>query len=505
MSGLILLCPESRRPHICDKFPPLDCVFSHDAQTQPRGSRRCCLSRPSGIINCLSHPLYLSALFIVTDRKYIFVPNPHCATLSDDHDVPFSMASLPPNASVTDIEEELLFTRLLLDSIDPDSDDAEAQRQEHYQTLEQLENLLNSRHQQPTFDGTSEDPESYYRQIQGAGPSSAAGPGQFSTRSFTPASMPRKRPRTQSGSSLQPQSNKSRRTTPAPSPSTTSPGTPSSFESLEVAEPGFEQRRGDTHGTRTAAMERALELQKEAEAMAAERAKRAREDAAMAQSYMTPPLRAPSSSQNRTQAVLNRDGSFRRETRHEDPPSHRPRIRGDGIQSFGTAYGSYATPDPSANATSTLPILPASPSGTGRAAHGWGSHLAVPKVEGGITPLPSSRGAYGPGLGGSDVIDLTGDDEEDEDVKIIPGGQFAAPQVSLIYFERCHDCAASLSTFCDLEVSSSVWRRRALHAMNIFRQNLQLPDPSRCISPVNRVADCPAYRRPPLALEAHMD
>ncbi len=60
------------------------------------------------------------------------------------------MASLPPNATEAEIEEELLFTRLLLDSIDPGSDDAEAQRQEHYQTLDTLENLLNSRHQHPT-------------------------------------------------------------------------------------------------------------------------------------------------------------------------------------------------------------------------------------------------------------------------------------------------------------------------------------------------------------------
>ena len=62
----------------------------------------------------------------------------------------FSMASLPPNATEAEIEEELVFTKLLLDSIDPGSDHAEAQRQEHHQTLEILENLLNSRHQHPT-------------------------------------------------------------------------------------------------------------------------------------------------------------------------------------------------------------------------------------------------------------------------------------------------------------------------------------------------------------------
>ncbi|KAJ9668358.1 hypothetical protein H2201_001406 [Coniosporium apollinis] len=333
------------------------------------------------------------------------------------------MASLPPNASVTEIEEELLFTRLLMDSIDPESDDAEAQRQEHQQTLEVLENMLNSRQQVLAFDGTSDYPESYYLQPQVAGPSSAASSGQSATQFFPPEAASRKRPRTQSGPSLQPQPNKSRRTTP--SPSTTSPGTPSSFESLELAEPGFEQQRGGTYVTRDAAMQRALEQQKEAEAMAAERARRAREDAAIAQSYMRPQSRAPSSTQNRTQAVLNRDGSFRREYSANTQPYN----SSNGIQGPKTVHGIYATPEPSSSGMSRVPILPASPSGTGRAAHGWGTHLAVPKVEGGISPPALSRTSYRPSTGGSDIIDLTGDDDDDaEDVKIIQPTQPTAPQ-----------------------------------------------------------------------------
>lgn len=351
------------------------------------------------------------------------------------------MASLPPNASVTEIEEELLFTRLLLDSIDPESDDAEAQRQEHYRTLETLDNMLNSLHQVPAFDGTSEDPESYYLQPQVAGPSSAASSAQSSTPSIPSTATSRKRPRTQSGPSLQPQPNKSRRTTP--SPSTTSPGTPSSFESLEVAEPGFEQQRGGTYVSRDAAMQRALEQQREAEAMAAERARRAREDAAIAQSYMRPQSRAPTSTQNRTQAVLNRDGSFRRDY----PSNTQPYNVSSGIQGPGMAHGIYATWEPASSGMSRVPILPASPSGTGRAAHGWGTHLTVPKVEGGISPPPLSRTPYRSSTGGSDIIDLTGDDDDDaEDIKIIQPTQPAAPQVSFTLFERRCNCAASCGT-----------------------------------------------------------
>ncbi|KAK5139330.1 hypothetical protein LTR04_003667, partial [Oleoguttula sp. CCFEE 6159] len=276
------------------------------------------------------------------------------------------MSRLPSDATIDDVEDELMFARVLLASLDPDADTYEPRKQELEATIQELENRVNillpmrqgSASDQIPQDVGYQDPEDlstahsfdpFNFDFGGDGafddgtawdesglPSNSvpleggtmnlpslgndtsaassvitsASSDQGSSESLLPPVNSLKRPHPSSSSQAGPSqqgSSKLRRMTP--SPAATYPSTPTSLDSLEVAEQGFAQQHGSVLGNGNAVASRALMRQRLAEEAASKRRQSQLRDAQLAQAlHQELHPERPQSTYRSPQTYLNPDG-----------------------------------------------------------------------------------------------------------------------------------------------------------------------------------------------------
>lgn len=384
------------------------------------------------------------------------------------------MPELPPNATAEQIEDEIIFTRIMITSLDQDSDNYDADKERLEAELATLESRLAGQEQtQPDMnvpvamrytgsdtaqmcdfgEAGNDGNTAPWASVPGSWSFTEPSPLETDSAAILPPQYPqgtsegssasvssepgtsdfsyvdlqaagRKRPRTDSratqgasGSTM----NKSRRTTPISA--ATTPSTPGSVDSLDLAEQGFEQQHGNVLNKGTdSVIQRALERQK----AAAEAAAQQRRDAELARALGTGIPSRPQPLHSTSQAMLNRDGTYRRPARpaaastssgyrSQAGPSLTVKLEGPnqtrtpstsmpGISPVRNASYGYGTPNASYESETASP-----PSWAARSVRGTPSSISTAKPGHGAPVANSTSSGAGESSDDSDLEEISPD------------------------------------------------------------------------------------------------
>lgn len=359
------------------------------------------------------------------------------------------MSSLAPNASAEEVQDEIAFTIILLETLDPDSDSYWQDKVTREAELADLQSRLDAL--QRNMAGPS------YTNGQSTRPSLFQPNGSYQQfnepASLYPPTGARKRPRTLEDTLAADHANKSSRTTP--SPSATTPGTSSSNDSFpELFETWPPQAQAGGVRQAHSSLNHVIEPQRQSEAQAARAraAEQARQEAENSQAWnmqnmarqqyqqhmQHPPPPQPqalpsmmvqsppmgSHSQNGTSSRLfNRDGPYQVPLRasHQSPPFQ----RSTSSQSLHT-NSPRQTPQrlPSMHS----PAIPRSMSSQSiKTENSRHTPLRMPPVSSMSTQRPPLRSPANTFQAGSsrprtndqpvEIIDLCGDSDSDSDIQ----------------------------------------------------------------------------------------